>query len=113
MRSEAKKKADKKYRMKKLSDGTKKQINATLDIDDYKTIDDYSKEIGISKAQLIVKAIKYCADNEIDFNNETIAIMIDHKDARLIANEAMENGYTIEQYMVRCCLHCIDHNIMV
>ena len=113
MRSEAKKKADKKYRMQKLSDGTKKQINATLNIDDYNLIDEYSKEIGISKAQLIVKAIKYCVDNEIDFSNETVAIMIDHKDVERIDEEAMENGYTIEQYIVRCCLHCIEHNIMV
>lgn len=41
MRSEAQKKADKAYRTKKLTDGTKKQINATLNIDDYMMIDKY------------------------------------------------------------------------
>lgn len=66
MRSEAQKKADKKYRYKKLSDGTKKQINATLNIEDYNMIDNFSKELDISKATLIVNAIKYCKKNNID-----------------------------------------------
>ncbi len=70
MRSDAQKNADKKYRYKKLADGTKKQINATLDIADYNMINDYSTETGLSKAALIVKAIKYCIDNNIDLKNE-------------------------------------------
>ncbi|MGN0586579.1 MAG: hypothetical protein ACI4JF_04770 [Oscillospiraceae bacterium] len=70
MRSEAQKAADKKYRNKKLSDGTKKQINATLDIDDYNMIDTYCTENNISKAQFIVKACKYCIDNNIDLDNQ-------------------------------------------
>ncbi|MBO5266064.1 MAG: hypothetical protein J6B08_02075 [Ruminiclostridium sp.] len=70
MRSEAQKNADKKYRYKKLSDGSKKQINATLDISDYTMIDDFCKENDISKASLIVKAIKYCIENNIDLKNE-------------------------------------------
>lgn len=63
MRSEAQKTADKKYRMKKLSDGTKKQINATLNIEDYNIIDDYCNNSGISKAQLIVSACKEYINN--------------------------------------------------
>ena len=70
MRSEAQKKADKKYRYKKLEDGTKKQINATIDSSDYKMIDEYCKENEISKASLIVKAVKYCIENNIDLKNE-------------------------------------------
>ena len=58
MRTDAQKKADKKYRNKKLTDGTKKQINATLDINDYNIIDNYCKNSGMSKAQLIVAACK-------------------------------------------------------
>lgn len=58
MRTEAQKKADKKYRNKKLNDGTKKQINATLNIDDYNIIDNYCKNSGMSKAELIVEACK-------------------------------------------------------
>lgn len=58
MRTEAQKRADKKYRNRKLNDGTKKQINATLNIDDYAMIDDYCKNSGMSKAQLIVEACK-------------------------------------------------------
>lgn len=57
-RSEAQKKADKLYRNKKLNDGSKKQINATLDIDDYNIIDTYCKQSNTSKAQLIVNACK-------------------------------------------------------
>ena len=69
-RSEAQKKADKLYRMKKLSDGTKKQINATLNIEDYNLIDNYCNTKNISKAQLIVKSIKYIIDNDIDIENQ-------------------------------------------
>ena len=58
MRTDAQKKADKKYRNKKLTDGTKKQINATLNINDYDIIDNYCKNSGMSKAQLIVAACK-------------------------------------------------------
>ena len=57
-RSDAQKKADKLYRSKKLSDGTKKQINATLNTDDYNMIDTYCKQSNTSKAQLIVQACK-------------------------------------------------------
>lgn len=69
MRSEAQKKADKKYRQKKLTDGTKKQINATLDIEVYSIIDEYCKANGISKASLITNAVKYCIENNINLKN--------------------------------------------
>ena len=66
MRTDAQKKADKRYRNKKLNDGTKKQINATLDINDYAMIDNYCKNIGMSKAQLIVAACKeYIKNNAV------------------------------------------------
>ena len=68
LRTEAQKKADKKYRNKKLNDGTKKQINATLNIDDYNTIDSYCKNNDISKAQLIIKSVMYIIDNNIDIS---------------------------------------------
>ena len=66
MRTEAQKKADEKYRKKKLSDGTKKQINATLDIDDYMMIDQHCAAVGMSKAAFIVAAARYCIDHDID-----------------------------------------------
>ncbi len=59
MRSQAQKKADKKYRAKKLLDGTKQQINATLDYTDYQAIDTFCKSNNISKARFIVGACKY------------------------------------------------------
>ena len=62
MRTDAQKRADKKYRNRKLNDGTKKQINATLNIDDYAMIDNYCKNSGMSKAQLIVAACKEYID---------------------------------------------------
>ena len=62
MRTDAQKKADKKYRNKKLNDGTKRQINATLNIDDYDIIDNYCKNSGMSKARLIVAACKEYID---------------------------------------------------
>ena len=66
MRTDAQKKADKRYRNKKLTDGTKKQINATLDINDYDIIDSYCKNSGMSKAQLIVAACKeYIKNNAV------------------------------------------------
>ena len=66
MRTDAQKKADKRYRSKKLTDGTKKQINATLDINDYDIIDNYCKNSGMSKAQLIVAACKeYIKNNTL------------------------------------------------
>lgn len=70
MRSEAQKKADKKYRTKKLTDGTKKQINATLNIDDYNMIDKYCNDNGISKASFIVATAKYCIDHDIKLKGE-------------------------------------------
>ena len=66
MRTDAQKKADKRYRNKKLTDGTKKQFNATLDINDYNLIDNYCKNSGMSKAQLIVDACKeYIKNNAL------------------------------------------------
>lgn len=65
MKTEAQKRADKKYRYKKLSDGSKKQINATLNIDDYNLIHAYCKSLKISKAQFIVSSCRYCIDYKV------------------------------------------------
>ncbi len=70
MRSESQKKADKKYRYKKLSDGTKKQINATVNTEDYNIIDNFCKEHNISKAYLLINSAKYCIENNIDLENK-------------------------------------------
>ena len=66
MRTEAEKKAKKKDKKKELTDGTKKQVDATLDINDYDIIDNYCKNSGMSKAQLIVIACKeYIKNNAL------------------------------------------------
>ena len=69
MRSQAQKQADKKYRLKQLNNGTKKQINATLNIDDYNLIDEYCKANNVSKGNLIVKACKYVINNGINLDD--------------------------------------------
>ncbi len=45
-----------------------KKIQANIKPDDYSMIDTYCKTNDISKAQIIVKAIKYCIDNNIDLS---------------------------------------------
>lgn len=64
--TDAQKRANAKYRRKKLSDGTKKQINATLDTADYMLIDNYCKSVGISKAAFMVAAARYCTENGVN-----------------------------------------------
>lgn len=69
-RSNAQKIADQKYRAKKLSDGTKKQINATLDINDYNMIDTHAQKLEMSKAAFIVKSVRYVISHDIDLNTQ-------------------------------------------
>ena len=64
-RTDAQKVADKKYRTKKLHDGTKKQINATLNIEDYNMINNFCNEMEISKAAFITGACRYIIENQI------------------------------------------------
>ena len=60
-RSEAQKRADRKYAAK-----TYKNLQVSARIADYEKIDKYSKDNNISKAQLIIKSVMYCIDNNID-----------------------------------------------
>ena len=55
----------KEYRKRK----TLKQLKADIKPEDYTIIDSYCKDMGISKAQFIVKCCKYCIDHDINFNN--------------------------------------------
>lgn len=47
-----------------------KQLKVDIKPEDYSFIDEYCKENKISKAKFIVKACKYCIDNEIDFEEK-------------------------------------------
>ena len=47
-----------------------KQLKADIKPDDYNIIDAYCKGKGVSKAQFIVAACKYCIDNNIDLENK-------------------------------------------
>ena len=52
----------KEYRKRK----TFKQLKADIKPEDYTIIDNYCKDIGISKASFIVKSCKYVIKNDID-----------------------------------------------
>ncbi len=65
MRSEAQKRADKKYAAK-----TYKNLQVSVKISDYKAIDEYCKSKNISKASLIINSVRYCMDNGIDFEKD-------------------------------------------
>lgn len=65
-RSEAQKRADKKYNLKR----NVKQLTASVKPDDYAMIDNYCKSTNISKAKFIVGACKYCIDNNIDLTTD-------------------------------------------
>lgn len=43
-----------------------KKIQANIKPEDYAVIDNYCAATGISKARLIVGAIRYCIDHDID-----------------------------------------------
>lgn len=46
-----------------------KQLNINIKPEDFAIIDAYCTSTGISKAQLIVKACKYCINNNIDLKD--------------------------------------------
>ena len=60
MRTEAQKRADKKYHEK-----TYKTFTVNAKFDEYATIEKYCQEKSISKAQLLLKAAMYIIDNNI------------------------------------------------
>lgn len=47
-----------------------KQLKANIKPDDYNVIDTYCKGKGVSKAQFIVAACKYCIENNIDLDKK-------------------------------------------
>lgn len=65
MRSEAQKRADKKYHAK-----TYRNLQMSVKIADYEIVDNYCKSANISKASFIINACKYCIDNNIDLSVE-------------------------------------------
>ena len=60
MRTEAQKRADKKYK-----DKTYKTFTVNAKIADYEKIELYCNANNMSKAQLLLRAALYCIDNEI------------------------------------------------
>lgn len=53
------------YRKRK----TFKQLKVDIKPEDFTIIDNYCKDIGISKAKFIVKCCKYCIDHDINFDD--------------------------------------------
>ena len=61
MKTEAQKRANKKYNAK-----TYKAFTVNAKIAEYEKIAEYCEKNEISKAQLLLKAAQYCIDNNID-----------------------------------------------
>ncbi len=64
-RSEAQKRADKKYHEKKY-----KTFSVNAKIDEYEMIEEYCSKNNISKNALLLGSAKYCIKNGIDFKKE-------------------------------------------
>lgn len=47
-----------------------KKIQANIKPEDFYMIEKYCASYGLSKAQLIVKAVRYCVDHDIDLNGD-------------------------------------------
>lgn len=56
--------ASKKYNAK-----TYKTFTVNAKFDEYDKITDYCEKNGLSKAQLLLRAAKYCIDHDIDLKN--------------------------------------------
>ncbi len=64
-RSEAQKRADKKYHDKKY-----KTFSVNAKLEEYAMITEYCTQKGISKNSLALNSIKYCIENNIDLKGE-------------------------------------------
>ncbi len=64
MKTTAEKNAQKKYQ-NKIRTTVKAQLNCTIDRNDFNAIDEYCKNMNISKASFITSACKYIIENDI------------------------------------------------
>ena len=67
-RSEAQKRADKKYLQQARASGKQVQLNVTVTPAEKKLIDDAVEVFSLSRARLIVAAVKYCLNNDVDLS---------------------------------------------
>ncbi len=67
-RSEAQKRADKKYLQQARANGKQAQLNVTVTPSEKQLIDEAVNMFGLSRARLIVAAVKYCINNNIDLS---------------------------------------------
>ena len=70
-RSEAQKRADKRYKEKILSQGMKKRFIVEVKPKDFDMIADFTKTVGMSRTQAILHAVKHCMENNVDFIDTT------------------------------------------
>lgn len=64
--SESRKRANAKYNAKKIADGTNKRLGLTIKATDFDLLEQYASAQGLSKAALVVRAVRWCAENGID-----------------------------------------------
>ncbi len=62
----AHKEASAKYQAKARASGKQSQLNVTVTPTEKKLIDNAVNVFGLSRARLIVAAVKYCLDNGVD-----------------------------------------------
>lgn len=66
-RSEARKRADKKYQQKILAEGKKKRILMEVKPEDFDMVNEFTKKVNMSRTQAVLHAVRYCIDNDIRF----------------------------------------------
>lgn len=65
MKTEAQKRAQKKYQNKARAEGKQAQLNVTVTPEEKTLIDKAAADAGLSRPRLLVAAVKYCVDNGV------------------------------------------------
>lgn len=66
--TDSQKKASAKYQNKARAEGKQAQLNVTVSPEEKKLIDEAAKNAGLSRPRLLVAAVKYCIDNNINLD---------------------------------------------
>ncbi|MBQ9948650.1 MAG: hypothetical protein IJO91_09710 [Oscillospiraceae bacterium] len=69
MKTEAEKRAQRKYQNKMRQNGQMAQLNISMSSDDKLFIKENAEKNRLSQAQFVLKACRYCVDNNIQLND--------------------------------------------